>query len=127
MIACASFGASNVARIRRGLKTLFTRRRFRALGASLVGALALLFALDRLFPPPIPSPEARVASSRAQIVLARDGTPLRAFPDLEHIGRLPVRIEDVSPRYLDAVIAYEDRWFHYHPGVNPVSLVRAAW
>ncbi|MDR1164237.1 MAG: transglycosylase domain-containing protein, partial [Candidatus Accumulibacter sp.] len=109
------------------MKNLFTRRRVRALGASLVGALALLFALDRLFPPPIPGLEAASATSRAQIVVARDGTPLRAFPDLEHIWRHPVRIEDVSPRYLDAVIAYEDRWFHYHPGVNPVSLVRAAW
>jgi penicillin-binding protein 1C len=35
--------------------------------------------------------------------------------------------EDVSPRYLQALIEYEDRWFWKHPGVNPLSVARAAW
>ncbi|MBF0531218.1 MAG: penicillin-binding protein 1C, partial [Deltaproteobacteria bacterium] len=31
-----------------------------------------------------------------------------------------------SPLYLEALINYEDRWFYYHPGINPWSLIRAA-
>ncbi|MEG3387505.1 transglycosylase domain-containing protein, partial [Salmonella enterica] len=41
--------------------------------------------------------------------------------------RYPVTIEEVSPRYLEALINYEDRWFWRHPGVNPFSVARAAW
>jgi penicillin-binding protein 1C len=28
----------------------------------------------------------------------------------------------VSPRYVEAVLAYEDRFFYWHPGVNPFAL-----
>ena len=60
------------------------------------------------------------------LIVARDGTPLRAFPDRNHIWRHPVRLDEVSPLYLQALLGYEDRYFRWHPGVNPVALVRAA-
>ncbi len=95
------------------------RRLRRTLGALL--ALALLaLALDRLFPPLLPS-----ADGASTIVLARDGTPLRAFPDTTGTWRQPIEPEAVSPFYLEALLAYEDRWFWYHPGVNPLALARA--
>ena len=84
----------------------------------LVVALSLL--LDRLFPLPLPSP-----TSGSTVVLARDGTPLRAFPDDDGVWRYPTRIDDVSPLYLQALLTYEDRWFYRHPGVNPFALARA--
>lgn len=77
--------------------------------------------LDRLYPLPLPD-----AAGAGTVVLARDGTPLRAFPDADGIWRYPVRIDQVSPLYLDAVLTYEDRWFRRHPGVNPLALARAA-
>ncbi|MFI4968982.1 MAG: penicillin-binding protein 1C, partial [Lysobacterales bacterium] len=83
--------------------------------------LALAFALDRLFPLPLPD-----ASSGSTVVLARDGTPLRAFPDRDGVWRYPVKPEDVSPLYLQALLTYEDRWFYRHPGVNPFAMARAA-
>jgi len=86
-------------------------------------ALLCLAALDRAFPPPVPGRDA----SRALLVVARDGTPLRAFPDRDHVWRHPVALTDVSPLYLQALQRYEDRWFRWHPGVNPLSLARAAW
>lgn len=61
------------------------------------------------------------------LIVARDGTPLRAFPDRDHVWRHPVKLEDVSPRYLEALIRYEDRAFRWHPGVNPPALLRAGW
>jgi penicillin-binding protein 1C len=33
----------------------------------------------------------------------------------------------VSPRYVEALLGYEDRFFRWHPGVNPFALARAAW
>lgn len=98
------------------------RRRLRRIAWSLAIALALIAALDRLFPPPVPD-----SSRQAVVVLARDDTPLRAFPDSTQVWRHPVAIDDVSPRYLEALIAYEDRQFWMHPGVNPFALMRAAW
>lgn len=80
-----------------------------------------LTLLDQLYPPPIEE------KSFAHLVVARDGTPLRAFADEDGIWRYPISIEDVSPNYLDALIHYEDQWFYSHPGVNPFSLLRASW
>ncbi|MDC8015198.1 penicillin-binding protein 1C [Tahibacter soli] len=88
-------------------------------GAALALAVAA-FALDLAFPLPLPAPGAG-----STVVLARDGTPLRAFADDRGIWRYPVTPDDVSPLYLDALLTYEDRWFYAHPGVNPVAIARA--
>ncbi|MDP1705832.1 MAG: penicillin-binding protein 1C, partial [Sulfurimicrobium sp.] len=45
----------------------------------------------------------------------------------DHVWRHPVALADVSPRYIEALIRYEDRAFRWHPGVNPVALLRAGW
>ena len=80
----------------------------------------MLWLADRLWPLPLaPAPGARV-------VLARDGTPLWRFADQNGVWRYPVTLADVSPRYLDALLAYEDRWFYRHLGINPLALLRAA-
>ena len=104
------------------------RQRWRALRPGirfplLAGLLiaALLALIDRLVPPPLPS------GNDGFIVLARDGSPLRAWPGSDGAWRYPVTPAEVSPRYIEALLGYEDRWFRWHPGVNPASLVRAAW
>lgn len=86
-------------------------------------ALLVLAGLDRAFPPPVPGRDA----PNALLIVARDGTPLRAFPDRDHVWRHPVALADVSPLYLEALVRYEDRWFRWHAGVNPLALTRAAW
>ncbi len=88
----------------------------------LAALLAGLLCADLLFP----LPQAQLEQRGVQLVLARDGTPLRAFPDAHHVWRHPVRLEEVSPRYIDAVLAYEDRFFYWHFGINPVALLRAS-
>ncbi|MBS1203375.1 MAG: penicillin-binding protein [Proteobacteria bacterium] len=80
-----------------------------------------VIAADRIWPLPLNE----VAPAR--VVVAQEGTPLWRFADAEGIWRYPVTIEDVSPHYLQALIQYEDRWFWAHPGVNPFSVLRAAW
>jgi penicillin-binding protein 1C len=86
-------------------------------------ALAIVISgivLDAMFPLPLPD-----GDGSATVVLARDGTPLRAFADDRGVWRYPVTPEQVSPLYLQALLNYEDRWFYRHPGVNPFALVRA--
>ncbi|MFN0076968.1 MAG: penicillin-binding protein 1C [Prosthecobacter sp.] len=35
--------------------------------------------------------------------------------------------QEISPALIEATLTLEDRHFHEHPGVNPLSLLRAAW
>jgi len=96
-------------------------RRWRRRLALIALPLALLWLADRLFPLPLPE------DGLARVVLAEDGTPLWRFADAEGVWRYPVATDEVSPYYLEALLTYEDRWFHAHPGVNPLALARAAW
>ncbi len=89
----------------------------------LASALAALLLLDLLFP--IPDPQ-HVGEGFTQVVTDRNNQVLRAFPDQNGVWRYPITPSEVSPDYLNALLSYEDRWFYYHPGVNPVSLARAA-
>lgn len=91
---------------------------------SILAALVLVIAamlMDLAFPLPLPDER-----DGGAVVVARNGTPLRAFPDADGIWRYPVTPRTVSPLYLQALLNYEDRWFWKHPGINPASLARAA-
>ena len=84
-------------------------------------ALFVLFVVvDTLAPVDL---EPRTA---ARVIVDSRGEPLRAFPDRNGEWRYQVSLEDLSPLYLQALIAYEDRWFYHHFGVNPLALVRAS-
>lgn len=86
------------------------------------GLCGLLFLLaDQLDPLP------DVQASGAQTVLARDGRPLWRFADEQGVWRYPATLDEVSPLYVEALLAYEDRWFYQHPGINPVAIARALW
>ncbi|GAA0786440.1 peptidoglycan glycosyltransferase PbpC [Marinobacterium sediminicola] len=85
-----------------------------------LGLLVLAWVLDRQYPlPAAPPPATRV--------LAEDGQLLRAFPAPDETWRYPVTLAEVAPVYLEVLMAYEDRAFYYHPGINPFSIVRAAF
>lgn len=86
----------------------------------LAAVLSLLLVLDAWFPPPLPPERGGV------IVVASDGTPLRHWPSPDGAWRHPVQLEEISPLYLEAVQGYEDRWFRWHFGVNPLAMIRAA-
>lgn len=91
----------------------------------IAGAVLLLAALGLLLDRVFPLPLARLTEPGSVLVLARDGTPLRAFADARGVWRYRVRLDDIAPVYLSALLHYEDRWFFRHPGVNPASLLRA--
>ena len=59
------------------------------------------------------------------IVVDRHGKLLRAFTTSEGRWRLPVTTEDVDARYLKLLLAFEDKRFYHHSGVDLRALVRA--
>ncbi|MEM8742966.1 MAG: transglycosylase domain-containing protein, partial [Pseudomonadota bacterium] len=61
------------------------------------------------------------------VMLDRDGRLMRAWAVEDGIWRLPVAASDVDPDYIARLIAYEDKRFWRHAGVDPLALIRAAW
>ncbi len=97
-----------------------------AAGGLLIAGLlwiAGFLILDALFPFSQPAEDADFAV----MVTAANGAPLRSFPDKNGVWRYPADVSQVSPRYIEALINYEDRWFRYHPGVNPWALARGLY
>ena len=62
----------------------------------------------------------------SHVVVDRNGRLLRAYATVEGRWRLPATEDDVDPRLLKLLFAYEDKRFRSHHGVDPMSLARAA-
>jgi penicillin-binding protein 1C len=77
--------------------------------------------LDKLFPPNL----GRLATTGTEI-LDRQGRTVALFPAPGGVWRFRSSAEDVAPVLLETLVATEDRHFWHHPGVNPLSLLRAS-
>jgi penicillin-binding protein 1C len=74
---------------------------------------------------PLPLEEARRVSTT---IVDRNGKLLRAYAMADGRWRLPVDAKiAVDPGYLKLLLAYEDRRFQSHHGVDPLALGRAAF
>ncbi len=74
---------------------------------------------------PLPFDEAHRVSTT---VVDRNGKLLRAFAMADGRWRLPAHAKtDVDPGYLKLLLAYEDKRFWSHLGVDPLALSRAAF
>ncbi|MBB4285201.1 penicillin-binding protein 1C [Roseospira goensis] len=87
------------------------------LAVVLVTVVAL--ALNALYPPDLH----RLAPTVT--VTDRDGRVLRGFLSPDETWRLPTTPADVDPLYLAMLMAFEDSRFRWHPGVDPLAVVRA--
>ncbi|MBV8566770.1 MAG: transglycosylase domain-containing protein, partial [Methylobacteriaceae bacterium] len=74
----------------------------------------------------LPPLDLDVSRDGSTIVVDRDGRLLRAFTTPDGRWRLPVAEKDVDPRFLKLLMAYEDKNFRRHHGVDYGALVRAA-
>jgi penicillin-binding protein 1C len=74
----------------------------------------------------LPPLDLTAASDRSTVVLDREGKLLRPFLTDDGRWKLPVTTEDVDPRYLAMLKAYEDKRFDNHWGIDPLGLIRAA-
>jgi penicillin-binding protein 1C len=58
--------------------------------------------------------------------LDREGGLLHLGLSPQGSYRLPLRLDQLSPELIEAFVRVEDRWFYWHPGINPLSILRAA-
>ena len=56
----------------------------------------------------------------------RHGSLMRVFPVEDGRVRLALPLSRVDPAFIDMLIAYEDKRFFRHGGVDPIAIVRAA-
>ncbi len=83
--------------------------------------LAPILLLDLIFPPPLA--RAREVSA---VVMDQRGAVLRIFPVEDGKWRLKAHVEKIDPDFIDALLAYEDKRFRSHGGVDFLALGRAA-
>lgn len=89
------------------------------IAAAVFFAVAALIIILNVTAPPIFSD---VVFSTA--VYDRNGKLLRLTLAADGIYRVHAPIDNISAKFVDATLLYEDKWFYRHFGVNPVSLVR---
>jgi penicillin-binding protein 1C len=80
--------------------------------------LLLFVVLDLLFPLP-------GKKEFSKEIHAKDGTLLTAYLTSDDKWRLRTELEEVSTELIKAILEKEDSWYYWHPGINPVSVVRA--
>jgi penicillin-binding protein 1C len=73
----------------------------------------------------VPLPERSVFRESASFIFDRDGKLLRAFTSADGKWRVRTPLAQISPELQKMLLAYEDRSFYRHNGVNPLALVRA--
>ncbi|HEU4634050.1 MAG TPA: penicillin-binding protein 1C, partial [Flavisolibacter sp.] len=84
------------------------------------GCAFLLFLLLNLFFP-LPS-----SIEYSTTVTDANGEVINAFLTKDEKWRMKTALHEISPLLRKTIIAKEDKWFYYHPGVNVFSIGRAA-
>jgi penicillin-binding protein 1C len=74
----------------------------------------------------LPVPPLHHGRDVSVLVLASGGSILRGFLSTDGKWRLPVEPEKVDPFYRRMLVAAEDSRFAWHPGVDPLAVLRAS-
>ncbi|MAY62389.1 MAG: penicillin-binding protein 1C [Rhizobiales bacterium] len=90
--------------------------------AGLVALTASALWADNAYPPPL-----EIEAGLSRQVVDRNGDLLRAYAARDGRWRLPVTLDAVDQDFLDMLVAYEDKRFFSHHGVDALAVARAAW
>ena len=101
-------------------------RHRRTLAAIAGGALALLASVAVAWVVSLGPPSLEAVEARSATIVDRNGRLLRAYAMDDGRWRLPVKLADVDPAYVDVLLAFEDKRFRDHRGVDPLAIGRAA-
>ena len=63
----------------------------------------------------------------SSVVYDRNGVLLSMATAKDEIYRVYTPLSDISQDLIKAVLLYEDRYYYYHFGFNPFSVLRSAW
>ncbi len=91
------------------------------MACGLIAVLATLQWADRSYPVDLSK-----LDNRSFVVVDRNGELLRAFATKDGRWRLPIDRNSVDPRFIKMLIAYEDKRFYSHFGVDVFAMSRAA-
>lgn len=75
----------------------------------------------------IPRPDLFEGVSTSNAYYDQKGKLLRLTTTRDEKFRLHTGLKQISPKLIEATLLYEDQYFYYHPGFNPVSLLKAFW
>lgn len=78
--------------------------------------------LDALFPPYMGR-----LRDHSTLVLASDNSVLRAFATADGAWRFPTEVSAVDPKFIKYLKTFEDQRFDWHPGIDPMAIVRAGY
>ena len=100
-------------------KSFFLSKK-KILKISLTPLIFFLFFLlfDLIFP-------FRTKINYSQLINARDSTVLYAFLSDDDKWRMKTDLHEIIPQLKNVIIFKEDKYFYYHPGVNPFALLQA--
>ncbi len=87
--------------------------------AGLLTAYLILFLILNMF---FPLP---VNIEYSALVISSEKNLLHAFLTSDDKWRMYTELDEITPELKKAIIFKEDKYFYYHPGVNPVAVVRA--
>ena len=83
-----------------------------------------LFIAGLILIPVLVAPMPRFTTPLSTVVEARDGSLLGARIADDGQWRFPPG-EEVPEKFRKAILTFEDKYFYYHPGINPVAILRA--
>lgn len=86
----------------------------------LAASILLFFILNLIFP-------IKFSVSYSTQVLSDDGKVLHAFLSKDEKWRMQATLPEINDKLKRAFIFKEDKYFYYHPGVNPFAILRAAF
>ncbi len=102
-------------------------RRLRIVASGTLAAFLLVVGIAAAWIVSLGPAPLGAALDYSTVVLDRDGKLLRPYATMLGRWRLPATPESVDPRLIEALIAFEDKRFRSHRGVDPIALMRAAW
>jgi penicillin-binding protein 1C len=75
----------------------------------------------------LPKPPLLEGIDFSKRVRDRNGNVLRVTLTADQKYRIWTPLKEISPALVEATLRFEDKYYDKHPGVNPVSLLRATW
>jgi penicillin-binding protein 1C len=97
------------------MKAIIRNKFFRAVCAIIL--IVLIF--DLIFP-------FKANPHYSTIVTSAEGKVLHAFLNREDKWRMYAELSEITPTLTQTILFKEDKYFYYHLGINPISIVRAA-
>ena len=75
----------------------------------------------------IPLPESSLKRPTSTLVFDRNKQLLRAFISSDDMWRIYTPLDEISLHLQRAVICFEDKYFYWHAGIDPIAMARAAY